>query len=177
MSGAPRRIRLAFTISTVAAVLVLASFVLPAEYGYDPTGIGARLGIQGMSTDALSALSQESNEYRSDTIEFPLGPFESIEYKYLLAQGQAIIFGWQAEGEVVFDFHSEQAGSDPEDAVSLMIGRSSAQHGTYVAPFAGIHGWSWENRSQETVTVRLQTSGYFKESITYSRAGEYKRQF
>ena len=32
------------------AVVVLIAFVLPAEYGIDPTGIGRALGIEGMST-------------------------------------------------------------------------------------------------------------------------------
>ena len=87
-----------------------------------------------------------------------------------------MVFSWQADGEVVFDFHSEEAGTDPDDAVSFALGRGDAQHGTYVAPFTGIHGWFWENRGQREVTVRLTTQGYFASSTTYSPSGEYTRE-
>ena len=73
----------------------------------------------------------------SDEIVFTLEPFESIEYKYV-GDGQSLIFSWEADGEVVFDFHSEEEGTDPEDAVTFDAGRSASESGTYVAPFAGI---------------------------------------
>ena len=124
----------------------------------------------------MNVLSAEGGEFRSDYVEFPLSPFESIEYKYRLEAGQAMLYSWQAEGEVVFDFHSEEEGTDPEDAISFSVGRAAAQHGSYVAPYTGIHGWFWENRGQQEVTVRLKTTGYFSESTTFSRSGEYVRQ-
>ena len=88
-----------------------------------------------------------------------------------------MLFSWQAQEEVVFDFHSEEVGTDPEDSVSFAVGRASTQHGTYVAPYDGIHGWFWENRGQQEVTVKLTTTGYFKRSITFSPSGEYERSF
>ena len=51
------------------------------------------------------------------------------------------------------------------------------QAGTYVAPYDGVHGWFWENRGDEEVVVVLETQGYFGASITYSPAGEYRREF
>ena len=172
----PKRLAVSALASVALAGLVLVLFVLPAEYGVDPTGLGDKLGITGMSGYTVSALSAEGEPFKEDYVEFPLAPFESIEYKYTLAAGQSMLFSWQAEEEVVFDFHSEQEGTDPEDAVSFALGRSRAQHGTYVAPYSGIHGWFWENRGRREVTVRLSTQGFYSDSTTYSRAGEYTRQ-
>ena len=173
----PRSIAVTFSTSFVVAGLALVFFVLPAEYGVDPIGVGDALGITGMSGYSVSALSTESSDYAEDYIEFSLAPFESIEYKYTLGAGQAMVYSWSTEDEVVFDFHSEEVGTDPEDAVSWSVGRGQAEHGTYVAPFSGIHGWFWENRGQDDVVVRLKTNGFFSESTTFSRSGEYKRTF
>lgn len=173
---APRRIVRSVLASLVLAGLALVLFVLPAEYGLDPTGLGDELGITGISGYTVSALSAEDEPFKEDYVEFPLAPFESIEYKYVLAAGQSMLFSWQAEDEVVFDFHSEEQGTDPEDSVSFALGRSRAEHGTYVAPYSGIHGWFWENRGRREVTVRLSTQGFYTESTTYSRSGEYTRQ-
>ena len=42
----------------VAAVLLLL-FVLPAEYGWDPTGIGGRLGLTGLAAPEETALQPQ----------------------------------------------------------------------------------------------------------------------
>jgi hypothetical protein len=175
--ASPRSIATTLLISMVLAVVGLLVFVLPAEYGIDPIGAGDVLGLTGMSGYSVNALTTEDEDYRTDSIEFPLAPFESIEYKYALQQGQALIYDWEADGEVIFDFHSEEEGRDPEDAVSFSVGRATRQRGTYVAPYSGIHGWFWENRGDTDVVVKLNTTGFFTASKTFSAAGEYKREF
>ncbi|MCR9258424.1 MAG: hypothetical protein NXH95_01785 [Pseudomonadaceae bacterium] len=173
----PRQLITTVLLSIVLAVVVLVLFVLPAEYNIDATGLGAKMGLTGMAGYQVSALSAEEQSFVSDYVEFPLAPFESIEYKYTLGEGQALMFEWQAEGELVFDFHSEEEGTLPEDSVSFSIGRDDSQRGTYVAPYPGVHGWFWENRGAEEVTVKLKTTGFFTESTTYSPSGEFKRDF
>ena len=37
----------------------------------------------------------------------------------------------------------------------------SEAHGSFVAPFDGVHGWYWKNRGSEPVTVTVKVSGYF----------------
>ena len=172
-----KRTLTAVLCSLLLAALTLVIFVLPAEYNLDPSGVGEFLGIKGMSGYAVNAVAVEDLPYRSDQVEFPLAPFESVEYKYTLRQGQAIVFSWHSDGEVVYDFHSEQAGQDPEDAVSFLLGRGAIQHGTYVAPFDGIHGWFWENRGAQEVIVKLQASGYFSTATTFTASGEFQKAF
>ena len=164
-------------VSFVVAFIIFIVFVLPAEFGEDPSGLGDLMGIDGISAYNVGVLSIEDEKPASDEIVFTLEPFESIEYKYALGEAQSLIFSWEADGEVVFDFHSEEVGTDPEDAVTFDIGKSARESGTYVAPFAGIHGWFWENRGSSAVQINLVTKGYFDQSITYSPSGKYKREF
>jgi hypothetical protein len=162
-------------LSLLAGVLATVLFVLPAEYGIDPLGAGETLGIKGMSGVSVSALSRSTGNSSRDVVEFPLMPFESVEYKYELNAGQGMLFSWSAEDEVLFDLHSEEENTDPEDAVSFSVGRASRESGTYVAPYTGIHGWFWENRGDREVTVKLETFGFYTASITYSSAGAFRR--
>ncbi len=173
----PKQLGVTLVLSIVIAAVVLVLFVLPAEYNIDSTGLGEKMGLTGMAGYQVSALSTEERGFVSDYVEFPLAPFESIEYKYTLGEGQAMMFEWQAEGELVFDFHSEEEGTLPEDSVSFAVGRDDTQQGTYVAPYPGVHGWFWENRGSEEVTVKLKTTGYYTASTTYSPSGEFKRTF
>ena len=167
----------------VSALLALVLFVLPAEFDTDPTGVGELLGIKGMAGYSVGALSLQQEPHAQDAREFELGPFESVEYKYALAAGQSLVFAWQARtlndapSEVVYDFHSEEAGTDPEDAVSFDVGRNSESQGNFVAPFTGIHGWYWEHRGSELVTVRLSSSGFYNVAKVYSAAGEVEVTF
>ena len=169
--------------AVVSALLALVLFVLPAEFDKDPTGVGELLGIKGMAGYSVGALSLQQKPYAQDVREFELGPFESVEYKYALAAGQSLVFAWQArtlndeQSEVVYDLHSEEAGTDPEDAVSFDVGRNSESQGNFVAPFTGIHGWYWENRGSELVTVRLSSSGFYNVAKVYSAAGEVEVTF
>ena len=173
----PKSLAISSGIAFLVALLVFAVFVLPAEYGRDPTGLGKLMGLDRMSSYTVGAMSLEDGQTNCDEIVFTLEPFESIEYKYRLSVGQSMIFSWEADGEVVFDFHSEEEGTDPEEAVSFEIGKAEERHGTYVAPFKGIHGWFWENRGPSVVDVRLVTTGFYDESTTYSASGKYKRKF
>lgn len=170
-----RTIFITLALSASAGILATVIFVLPAEYDLDPTGLGAVLGIKGMSGETVSAHSYSSIDMANDAVEFPLLPFESIEYKYELTAGDALIYEWHAEGEVLFDFHSEEEGTDPEEAVSFVIGRDQEGHGTYVAPFSGLHGWYWENRGEQAVTVRLETSGFYRTAYEYGAQGKFRR--
>lgn len=148
----------------VVAALLFVAFVVPSETGRDPFGTGRLLGLTGLYMPEgrvfgpVVASASGSWPVR-DGRAFPLAPFESVELKYDLAAGDGMVFCWTATGEVLFDLHAEPDGGSIEDARSYAAGRDVRQGGTYVAPFDGIHGWFWENRGTESVTVRLVASG------------------
>jgi hypothetical protein len=167
-----------------AAALALVLFVLPAEYDIDPTGAGELMGIKGMAGYSVAALSKQSGIYHRDSVTFPLAPFESVEYKYALEQGQSMVFTWQGmsasndpQTELIFDMHSEEKGTDPKDSVTFDIGRAGSAHGSFVAPFDGIHGWYWENRTGEDIVVELVTTGFYSKATTYGPNGAFSKTF
>ncbi len=141
--------------------------VLPAEFGVDPTGIGRTLGLTGLGGVPPRDVHRTTTPLVEDDRRFELAPFESVELKYDLAQGDGLTYAWTATGEVVFDLHAEPEGADPGVAESFAQGRDVADSGTYVARFPGIHGWFWENRGTGTVTVRLRVAGFATGATRY----------
>ncbi len=100
-----------------------------------------------------------------DRQHFELAPFESLEYKYRLADNQAVIYRWRASAPVTFDFHGdpEPEGQDR----SYAAGEGDTDGGHFHAPFAGVHGWFWENRGSETLSIELQAATVAGESVLY----------
>ena len=156
------------------ALLVLLAAILPAEFGIDPLGIGNLTGLTELSR-AENPFEEQLEYHRSDYVEFELGPFESVEYKYTMDLDAPMVFTWEANREVYFDMHAEPAGLGEDYAESFEQGNDVSRTGSFHAPFAGIHGWFWENRSGRTVTVRLYAAGFFLDSTVFRDGGDYSR--
>jgi len=172
------KLAMASGLALLAAVLLLAVAVLPAEYGIDPIGTGRALGLTALSGrvtaapvpppsgDALAPVQEGTiglypRDYKVDSRAFELGPYEYIEYKYHLVKDATMLFSWSANGDVVQEFHGDPDGA-PSSASKSYDKRPRRQStGSFVAPFSGIHGWYWENPGGETVTVRLTTAGFY----------------
>lgn len=162
-----RRVLVATLGALLAATAAFVAFVLPAEFGIDPTGIGRALGLTGLAGAPPQDLHRTDTRLVQDFREFDLAPFESVELKYDLAVGDGFVYAWNATGEVLFDIHAEPADADPGVAESFAQGRATADAGTHVARFTGIHGWFWENRGAATVTVRVRTIGFVTGATRY----------
>src|SRR5829696_7585296 len=128
------------TITTLAALavaaVILVTTVLPAEYGIDPTGAGEALGLTAMSRPVKAApppplptgsdlkpvangpVSQYSAPYKVDSVQFTLGPYDYVEYKYQLLEGAQMQFSWKASAPVINDFHGE-VNADPDQVQSF----------------------------------------------------------
>jgi len=172
MDTSKKGIVLATLGAAAAATLILFVFVLPAEFGIDPFGTGKALGIVGLSETAPSQVHDQAQTIARDTKVFVLAPFESVEYKYWLPAEGNIIFSWSATTAVEFDLHGEPDDGGPEKSVSYSIGSSDGNNGVFEAPFAGIHGWFWENRGENTVTVELEVAGFYEWSRMFRDGGE-----
>ena len=169
-----KRIAWATFGALAAANAIFFAFVLPAEFGIDPTGIGRTLGLVGLAGAPPEDVHRTATPLLADRRAFELAPFESVEFKYDLAAGDGLVYAWTATGEVVFDFHAEPEGAAPGVAESFAQGRADADRGTYVAHFTGIHGWFWENRGVATVAVSLRVSGFATGAAAY-RDGDAQR--
>ncbi|MBT4518433.1 MAG: hypothetical protein HOC23_00390 [Halieaceae bacterium] len=161
----PHRIVIATCSALLAAVIILVTLILPAEYGWDPLGTGQILGLMGLSDEGNTALQTQGEPWRSDHQVFELAPFEALEYKYYLQQGAAMVFAWQADGEVLYDMHSEPEGAASGYAESFAKARDDHSNGNYTAPFTGIHGWYWQNRGTEDITIHLVAAGFFSHAL------------
>jgi hypothetical protein len=106
-------------------------------------------------------LTAQSEDYRTDRVEFTLAPKQTVEYKYRLDKGAAMIYAWRASAPVAYDFHTEPEGTASSASQSFEKGDGAEVRGSYVAPYNGIHGWYWENTGTAPVTIRLESAGFY----------------
>lgn len=172
----------ATAFALVVAIIVLTTAVLPAEYGIDPLGTGKALGLSGIAgatgptvipktAAAGGPITPRPAGYKVDAIELTLIPGDTVEYKYHLDAGAPMLYTWKATVPIEFDMHTEpdQGGAAKSD--SFEAGTKSEGHGSYIAPYAGIHGWYWKNTNPtESVKITLQTAGFY--SVAKMFAGD-----
>ena len=164
----PKKILIATGCALLVALILLFVAVLPAEYGIDLLGTGRLLGLSDLAAASNGAIERQTVAYKTNTATFELGPYEFVEYKYRLEQGGSMVYSWSATGPVIYDFHSEPDGAPKGYAESFDKSQTAEAHGTYTAPFPGIHGWFWENPGARVVTIKLTTAGF------YSAAQEFR---
>jgi len=155
-----------------AAAAVLTFAILPAEYGIDPTGVGAAMGLTALNTageEAGTALKsgpvqKYDQPYRTQSVSVPLLPHQGAEIKAVMEAGQSYVFEWEAEGGPVYvDMHGQPPDADEHTFTSYWIEEAQAKSsGNFIAPFKGSHGWYWENRSEVPVTIKLKVTGFFE---------------
>jgi hypothetical protein len=194
-------IRERIAVATGAAILVagilLVTVVLPAEYAVDPLGTGARLGllelgVVGQQVDALNTnaatstttagqspiIVAQEKPFAHDTVDFVLGPREGIEYKYRLEKGEALLYSWKATAAVNYELHAEPDGGPRGYAQSYEKKDATREaSGTLTAPFSGIHGWFWENTTDQPVTVTLRSSGFYNLAHEFRSTGVTNKTF
>ncbi len=185
-----RKLLIGGGVAVVAAAAIAVCFVLPAEFGIDPTGVGKALGLTKISEPENIYLERGLKRTgvfaRSDTAPAPepgakdhwtfdLGPFEGIELKYVVPQGEAMSFFWSATGPLDFDMHAHPFEGGTDLTESYAIEKSDHLGGRYVAPFTGIHGWYWQNRGLERVTLTVDAAGGITGSKIFAMSGEHDR--
>ncbi len=166
-----RKLGIATLAALLGAAIVLVTFILPAEYGMDPLGTGAALGLGALAEPGSRTLMSQDEAYSVNSVEFILGPFESVEYKYRIEEGGSMLYSWEATGELLFDMHSEPDGAPEGYAETFGKARTNGDNGTYIAPFSGIHGWFWENRGMDDVTLKLISAGFYSGATEFRGGG------
>ena len=166
--------------STMVAICVgfalLILFVLPAEYGTDPTGVGELFGLKKMgeiktrlkqdflkendgAKDELMVESETGKE-NQDVMELVIAPNEAIEIKLEMKKGSIAKYKWTTQnGGLNYNLHGDgHKGS--QNSIIYKKGRmTSFDSGEFKSEFDGHHGWFWRNRNNESVTVTLETIG------------------
>ncbi|MBI5861124.1 MAG: hypothetical protein HZB64_02920 [Rhodocyclales bacterium] len=176
-------------IALVAAAAILITVVLPAEHGIDPTGVGKALGLTRLSASggeitaglpaapaaipspesppvmqpAAGTVARSDVPFRSDEMQLTLEPFEGTEIKAAMRQGEQFVFSWTVQGgKVNVDMHGERPNAGDEFTSYWKDTKQTSAQGTFIAPFDGSHGWYWENRGEQPVTVKVKVSGFYQ---------------
>lgn len=204
IASSPRKLLRSTAIAIVAALVLLVTVVMPAEYGVDPTGIGQVMGLTrmgqikaqlareaaadaaadngaasvpgsaaaaagpeaGLTAEATSAGGAAvASGAKTDTVQVALKPDEGYEIKLAMNKGARVSYSWSTDrGVVNYDIHADR--TEPPAIKYHGYGKGQGKpsdEGELVAAFDGMHGWFWRNRTRETVTVTLRTSGDYAE--------------
>lgn len=172
-----------------AAAALLATVVLPSEYGIDPTGFGNVLGLTQMgkmkaqfaekasaaeaadtkaatepaAANASAAAVASDGKLQNGEVTLTLQPDQGEEVKATMLAGGEIDYSWSTDGaKVNFELHGEQKGAASGDYTSYEKGTSVGESGKFRAPFDGTHGWFWRNRTNKPLTITVKATGAFQ---------------
>jgi len=177
-------------IAIIAAVVILVTIVLPAEYGIDPTGAGKVIGLTEMGEIREELKKEAEADHRSS---LPKREEPGIVERLL----SALVGTAHAQGtadwkdEVRFELspketHELKLTMKKDDVAEYVMiaeggrvnfdlhahagknnityekGRgSTGSKGKIVAAFDGNHGWFWRNRDKTKLTVTLKLRGTY----------------
>ena len=159
----------------LVALAILLLFVMPAEYQIDPTGFGKLTGLVKMSQTVTApqaaaptpvmnttAAHTYTVPFRTDDIDIPIGKDGELEYKVRMQSGGTLVYSWKCPEPLYIDFHGE-SDKDPGNAVSYTVTQEAKEgHGSLIAPFAGIHGWFYQNQTDHVTVIHLKMSGFYQ---------------
>jgi len=178
-----RALAKATIVPLVLGGAVLVTTVLPAEFGVDPVGTGRALGLLDLYASESAAAAPavilpteggpvftQPSPYMTDARAFTIGAYGTLEFKYQLAGGAAMLYEWKATESVSFDFHTERGGT-PDEGDTFEKGEASEKQGAYIAPYAGIHGWYWKNNTDRDVRITLTSTGFYPSARLYRDGG------
>ena len=120
------------------------------------------------------SISLQTAPFKQQPIEINLAPGEGMEYKYRLDKGGGMLYSWTSTAEVHWELHSQPDNAPKGYAEFFDTNKGTRSHGVYNAPFPGIHGWWWENKTGGAVTIRLTTAGFYTESHEFRKAQPVK---
>jgi len=191
--GASRRSKaLLIGGAAVAVAAIAVIFVLPAETGIDPTGLGEKSGLTEMANPSAEMYLQRGLKRKgvftpsegmpnpepgvADHWTYEIPAYGEIELKYKLDKDAPITFAWSADGPLNVDMHAHPYDGGEALTESYAITQTDRQAGRYVAAFAGIHGWHWQNRGLSPVTLTVDASGKINGSMVLDGRSEQDRE-
>lgn len=177
-------------IALTAALVILFTAVLPAEYGIDPLKTGKALhltdlakateakpepkAVTGARPTAAPAgiYTAQQTSYKIDSEDLSLLPGDGVEIKYHMQKGAGMIYSWKATGNVAYEFHGEPDNKPNKDyfesyELDDKVGKDHS-YGSFTAPTTGIHGWFWENKGKKQVDIHLTTAGFYDSAKMYA---------
>jgi hypothetical protein len=179
------------TVSSVVTTLLLFAWVLPRFFHSDPVGWGAELGSSRASTQIESivvsreptstapvvdhvvaqatptppvAVTQAADPLaeRDDTVQLTIPPKQSLDYRLAMERDYDLDYAWTANGKTVStELRGEtKDGKTPSKTFAKLT--SSSGKGFFIIPFNGQFGWHWQNKTNQPITIRLNTKGTYQ---------------
>ena len=153
-------------LSMVIAVSIIITVILPAEFGIDHTGIGSMLGLDALnnpneSPEIISRRGEGELEFRQDEVDVLIPANSGLEYKFFLEMHSNINYEWSSPSPLYFDMHGEPEGDTTGYFESYGASTTDGMKGSVTVPFAGSHGWYWQNDTDKNISVSLKTLGNY----------------
>jgi hypothetical protein len=133
-------------------------------------------------TGAQALSRTYSSGYRRDVVDVPIqGNNGQLEYMIRMKSGDAVVYSWEvlSIGDpqsfyTEFHGHTDAAPGQPGDLMFYEKAAGAKANGSLIAPWPGIHGWYWQNKSEGAVTVRLHMAGFYE--LIPGQAGQPVRE-
>ena len=168
----------------VAGSLIVFGAILPAEFNWDPLGLGRTTGLSRLwaprevtfdtTTGSVPLAREYPMGFRTDVIEIPLRAGgdstrgDELEYKVRMRKDATFVYEWSVPGvsnpeEFYFDFHGHTLTAAKEMTVATYKqATGTSANGALTAPFDGVHGWFFQNQSVGPIVVHVKISGFYE---------------
>lgn len=107
-------------------------------------------------------------KYQSETIDIFVPAGRDLEYKLAMKKGQTIVYSISYAGlakpedmTVEFHGHTEKGADGNGDLMFYSKTAGVTEHGSFTAPWDGIHGWYLNNTGASNVTAKLDVAGFY----------------
>jgi hypothetical protein len=107
--------------------------------------------------------------HRTDVIDVPIQVSGELEYMVRMKAGETVVYSWEVLNirdpksfHTEFHGHTEMEPGRPGDLMFYEKATGSKASGSLIAPWHGIHGWFWQNKSESPVVVRLNLAGFYE---------------
>jgi hypothetical protein len=119
-------------------------------------------------TEALSRTYPAG--HRVDVIDVPVpGDNGQLEFMVRMKAGETVVYSWEVPNisapqsfYTEFHGHTEAQLGQPGDLMFYERASGASASGALIAPWPGIHGWYWQNKSDAAVVVRLRLAGFYE---------------
>ena len=117
--------------------------------------------VQPIAKPVAQPAPTPTSALKTNQMSVTLKPGEGTEIKLEVLKGKSVSYEWTAVGGPVnFDTHGEPYNGEKGYFHSYSKGKQvKSDKGEFTAIFDGTHGWFWRNRSNNAVTIALNTTG------------------
>lgn len=173
-------------ISALLTALILLAYVLPTYYGINPihtekqelkaaateTHTNATKNPQSQAapatanqsavTTAADTQTDDPLSVRQDMVELTIPPKQILDYRLAMERDYDLDYAWTANGKTVnSELRGESAdGKTPSKTFAKLT--STSGKGFFIIPFNGQFGWHWQNKTDQPITLRLNTKGHYQ---------------